>query len=716
VGALVVGLFKAGFVGFGLWLVDRVGRRPLLLWSCAVVTLSLVALAGCLAAKAPPAAVGAALCAFTGAFAVGEGPVTWVLVSEIFPMRLRGRAVALAMCLNRMTSGAVSMTFLSLSEALGGAGGAFGMFAAVSALHTALVWALVPETKGRSLEEIEASFGATEMGRGGCGSSSSSSSATVADSGGGDGNGGDGDDAEKGGGAGAHAHGGGHGGGHGIDPGREITPQKAWVHLVKGNVGPGCLSLAAGASQAGEAGSLVLGVVIVAVCLAGWHMIWQCKVHTQASGARTFGDIGDRAFGRRGRDTIEFFVMFTQLAVCCVFFSFFAVNIHAALPAGGALDWLTPATIMLLALPFFLYVGSLKDLKVLVPFSQAAIAALLLGFAIVLYYCADWLRRGQPRAPLAPSLGGATLFFGTAVYALEGVALLLPIENAMGADARGQFGSVMNWAMLAIVASFVLLTAVPLAAFGAVKSSSLTAELGAHYGGEALVTVCNLLLVLNVALTYPLQFLPTFQVVEQWVRGMARARPQLLHGGGGGGGGGGGRGGSGDSAEGGEADLAAPAGPLCITDGARGSINSAGGSSDSAARGHEVAGVGNGGGVTTTADASDAPACLRSCPCTLSPRALEHLQTYPWLRAYMVVFTMLVAASVPDLGLLISLFGSVASSTLGLILPPLMYVRLVPGQTAASTAACYSMCAFGVLGAVGGAVSSLQGIAKAYGK
>ena len=715
-GALVVGLFKAGFVGFGLWLVDRVGRRPLLLWSCAGVTLSLVALAGCLAAKAPPAAVGAALCAFTGSFAVGEGPVTWVLVSEIFPMRLRGRAVALAMCLNRMTSGAVSMTFLSLSEALGGAGGAFGMFAAVSAAHTALVWALVPETKGRSLEEIEASFGAAAAaGRGGGGGGSGSSSAAVADSGGGGGGGdGDGDDAEKGGGVGAH---GGHGG-HSLDhPGREITPQKAWVHLVKGNVGPGCLSLAAGASQAGETGSLVLGVVIVAVCLAGWHMIWQCKVHTQASGARTFGDIGDRAFGRRGRDTIEFFVMFTQLAVCCVFFSFFAVNIHAALPAGdSSLDWLTPATIMLLALPFFLYVGSLKDLKVLVPFSQAAIAALLLGFAIVLYYCADWLRRGQPRAPLAPSLGGAALFFGTAVYALEGVALLLPIENAMSADARGQFGSVMNWAMLAIVASFVLLTAVPLAAFGAVKSSSLTAELGAHYGGEALVTVCNLLLVLNVALTYPLQFLPTFQVVEQWVRGMARARPQLLHGGGGGGGDGGGCGGSGDAPEGGEADRTAPAGPLRITDGARGSINSAGGSSDSAACGREVAGEGDGGGGGTTADASDAPACFRSCPCTLSPRALEHLQTYPWLRAYMVVFTMLVAASVPDLGLLISLFGSVASSTLGLILPPLMYVRLVPGQTVASTAACYGMCAFGVLGAVGGAVSSLQGIAKAYGK
>ena len=93
----------------------------------------------------------------------------------------------------------------------------------------------------------------------------------------------------------------------------------ALTHMIKGNIGPGCLSFAHAASQVGLVPSLLLLAAIVVIALAGWHMVWQCKVQTQATGALTFGDIGERAFGRRGRDVIEFLVMATQLAVCCVF-------------------------------------------------------------------------------------------------------------------------------------------------------------------------------------------------------------------------------------------------------------------------------------------------------------------------------------------------------------------------------------------------------------
>ena len=75
---------------------------------------------------------------------------------------------------------------------------------------------------------------------------------------------------------------------------------------------------------------------------------------------------------------------------------------------------------------------------------------------------------------------------------------------------------------------------------------------------------------------------------------------------------------------------------------------------------------------------------------------------------------MVVAALVPNLGLLISLFGSIASSTLGLVLPPLFYLKLVPGQTASSTIGCYLIAFFGVVGAIAGFVSSMQGIVQEY--
>eukprot|EP00937_MAST-01D_sp_MAST-1D-sp2_P001141 g1141.t1 len=165
-GALVVGLFKFVCIGPGIWLVDRAGRRALLLGSCVAVTCALAALCVCFAAAAPPTAVGASLCLFMAAFALGEGPVTWILVAELFPLRLRSRAVALAMCINRLTSGLCATTFVSLSGALTTAG-AFALFTALSSFHVYFVWRYVPETRGKSLEQIEASFRGVDFKPGG---------------------------------------------------------------------------------------------------------------------------------------------------------------------------------------------------------------------------------------------------------------------------------------------------------------------------------------------------------------------------------------------------------------------------------------------------------------------------------------------------------------------------------------------------------------------
>ena len=109
-----------------------------------------------------------------------------------------------------------------------------------------------------------------------------------------------------------------------------------------------------------------------------------------------------------------------------------------------------------------------------------------------------------------------------------------------------------------------------------------------------------------------------------------------------------------------------------------------------------------------------AVACLSKCPCALPDSVLRHLCVYPWLRCYLVLFTMGVAAVVPGLGLLIALFGSVASTSLGLVLPPQMYLRLVPNQSACSRAACHAITGVGVAGALIGFACSLEAIIDAY--
>ena len=106
-----------------------------------------------------------ALCAFMASFSLGMGPVTWVVVSEIFPLEHRAKGTAVSMAVNRLTSGTVAMTFLSLSDFVG-VGGAFLFFSGVSATHFAFTFRYLPETKGKSLEEIEASLGSGASGGG----------------------------------------------------------------------------------------------------------------------------------------------------------------------------------------------------------------------------------------------------------------------------------------------------------------------------------------------------------------------------------------------------------------------------------------------------------------------------------------------------------------------------------------------------------------------
>jgi SP family galactose:H+ symporter-like MFS transporter len=145
-------------------LIDRAGRRPLLLWSLGGMALSLLVLAGAFA-LGPKGALGwitvASLCAYVAAFAIGLGPVFWLLIAEIFPLAVRGRAMSLATISNWGFNLLVTITFLSLIALLG-ASGAFLVYAVLTIVAFVFTARLVLETKGRSLEEIEASLGAAK--------------------------------------------------------------------------------------------------------------------------------------------------------------------------------------------------------------------------------------------------------------------------------------------------------------------------------------------------------------------------------------------------------------------------------------------------------------------------------------------------------------------------------------------------------------------------
>jgi MFS family permease len=147
-------------------LMDRVGRRPLLLWGLGGMILMLLVLAGGFAWGAHGAVAYftvASVAAYVGCFAIGLGPVFWLLISEIFPLAVRGRGMSVASVANWGMNFVVTLVFPPLVAALGSAS-AFLVFAVLSVCAFIFTWAEVPETRGRSLEEIEGQLGSVAAG------------------------------------------------------------------------------------------------------------------------------------------------------------------------------------------------------------------------------------------------------------------------------------------------------------------------------------------------------------------------------------------------------------------------------------------------------------------------------------------------------------------------------------------------------------------------
>lgn len=148
----------------GMYLIDRAGRRALLMSAFAGMGLSLVGVAAAIRTQASAIVVLTFVLIYVACFAVGVGTGTWVLMSEICPTRVRGRAMSVATVFLWCGTLAVTLTFLSLVRTLT-APGAFLLYAVVCVLAFVFVWKGVPETKGHSLEEIERQWFVREQGR-----------------------------------------------------------------------------------------------------------------------------------------------------------------------------------------------------------------------------------------------------------------------------------------------------------------------------------------------------------------------------------------------------------------------------------------------------------------------------------------------------------------------------------------------------------------------
>jgi len=160
-----VGLTKIIFLILALFLLDKVGRRRLLQVSTGGMIIGLTVLGFSLtmvehANEEVLWALTLSIIAtyfYVAFFNIGLAPVTWLYSSEIFPLKLRAQGVSIGVAVNRSMNAAVSMSFISIYKALT-IGGAFFMFAGISVIAWLFFYFLVPETKGKTLEEMETLF------------------------------------------------------------------------------------------------------------------------------------------------------------------------------------------------------------------------------------------------------------------------------------------------------------------------------------------------------------------------------------------------------------------------------------------------------------------------------------------------------------------------------------------------------------------------------
>jgi len=164
--SIAVGFVKTIFILVATFFLDKVGRRPLLLSSVAGMILSLMGLGIGLTIidhsdhkiEWAIALCIATILSYVAFFSIGMGPITWVYSSEIFPLRLRAQGCSMGVAMNRIVSGVIGMTFISLYKAIT-IGGAFFLFMGVAIVGFVFFYTLYPETQGKNLEEVEEVFG-----------------------------------------------------------------------------------------------------------------------------------------------------------------------------------------------------------------------------------------------------------------------------------------------------------------------------------------------------------------------------------------------------------------------------------------------------------------------------------------------------------------------------------------------------------------------------
>lgn len=298
------------------------------------------------------------------------------------------------------------------------------------------------------------------------------------------------------------------------------------IHLLKGSLGSGILAMPMAFMHAGLAFGVVATFTIGFICTYCVHILVKCSHiicrRTQvpslgfaelAEAAFLAGPSAVHKFSGLARALINLFLVVDLLGCCCVYIVFVATNIKQVVDhyTGSYID--LRLYMVMLALPLVL-LNTIRNLKWLAPFSMIANLLMATGVGITFYYVFSDL----PRVDSLPQFASWThlpLFFGTAIFALEGIGVVMPLENNM--KTPGHFigcPGVLNIGMFVVVTLYTGVGFFGYLKYGELTEGSITLNLPVV---EPLAQSVKVMIAIAIFLTYGLQFYVPMEIIWKGV-------------------------------------------------------------------------------------------------------------------------------------------------------------------------------------------------------
>lgn len=303
------------------------------------------------------------------------------------------------------------------------------------------------------------------------------------------------------------------------------------IHLLKGNIGTGLLGLPLAVKNAGllvgPLSLLAMGIVAVH-CM---NLLVKCAHHLSAKLGKPFLSYGDAVeYGMEnvpwlsrhsawGRRVVNLFLNITQLGFCCVYFVFLSENVKQVVETanGTTVNCHTNETgvmipsydsrlYMVFFLPFIIVLVFIRNLKYLAPLSFFANISMCASLVFIYYYCLTNIPYPID-LPLAGRGVDYPLFFGTAIFAFEGIGVVLPLENKMQNPKK--FTMVLYLGMGIVTVLYITMGTIGYIGFGENIRGSITLNLPLCW----LYQTMKLLYSFGIYITYALQFYVSAEIL-----------------------------------------------------------------------------------------------------------------------------------------------------------------------------------------------------------